>query len=150
MKTELKPEEIQMKREELYICGDSDDATYFKSEADDVMDSYEEHIKELEAEVMGYKASLARADFRMCEKDARIRELEASEYKWFDLVRDFVQVLGNDPYMVYAAIESRLKIMCDNDEIKRWNELNQSILDRLKVLTPKDWNRTYRGKENKK
>lgn len=111
-----------MKREQLYICGDCDNATYFKSEADAVMDTYE----------------------------ARIKELEASEYKWFELVRDFVQVLGNDPYMAYAAIESRLKIMCDNDEIERMSELNQSILDRLKVLTPHDWNRTYRRKENEK
>lgn len=145
-----------MKREELnfYDCNegilDFVNLVYDKEEADNVMDTMQARIKELEAEVIGYKASLARADFKRCEMSARIRELEASEYKWFDLVRDFVKVLGNDPYMVYAAIESRLKIMCDNDEIERLNELNQSILDRLKVLTPNDWNRTYRRKENKK
>lgn len=137
-----------MKREELEKMQMDGWEAYDIKDADPVMDSYEEHIKELEAEVIGYKASLARADFKRCEMSARIRELEASEYKWFDLVRDFVQVLGNDPYMAYAAIESRLKIMCDSDEIERWNKLNQSILDRLKVLTPKDWNLTYRGKGN--
>ena len=35
-----------------------------------------ERINELEAEVIGYKESLERANFKMCEKDARIRELE--------------------------------------------------------------------------
>lgn len=42
---------------------------------------YEQRIKELEAEVIGYKASLERANFKMCEKDARIKELEASLQK---------------------------------------------------------------------
>lgn len=36
-----------------------------------------ERIKELEADVIGYKASLERANFKMCEKDACIKELEA-------------------------------------------------------------------------
>lgn len=112
-----------MKREELkaYRPYANRDGFYHKSEADAVMD----------------------------ELEKRIKELEAAEYKWFDLVRDFTTVLGNDPYMVWTAIDSRLKLMCDNDEIERWNKLNQSILDRLKVLTPNDWNRTYCDKETK-
>lgn len=90
------------------------------------------------------------ADKVMDAMEARIKELEDAEYKWFDLVRDFVTVLGNDPYMVWTAIDSRLKIMCDDDEIERWNKLNQSILDRIKVLTPNEWNRTCRNKEESK
>lgn len=87
------------------------------------------------------------ADKVMDAMEHRIKELEAAEYKWFDLVRDFVTVLGNDPYMVWTAIDSRLKIMCDADELERWNKLNQSILDRIKVLTPNDWSRTCHDKE---
>lgn len=77
---------------------------FHKSEADSVMDAMEarikhleaildldprtnlslvnenqqlrDRIKELEAEVIGYKASLERVNFKMCEKDARIKELE--------------------------------------------------------------------------
>lgn len=82
------------------------------------------------------------ADVVMDAMEAHIKELEIAEYKWFDLVRDFVIVLGNNPYMVYAAIESRLKSMCDNDEFERFNKVNQSILDRIKVLKPHEWNRT--------
>lgn len=64
-----------MKREQLYILGDGDAAAYYKSEADSVMDAYEARIKELELVVIGYKASLEWANLKMCEKDARIKEL---------------------------------------------------------------------------
>lgn len=111
-------------REELKVYNwydEIDDSvqTLNKDEADKVMDAMEQHIK----------------------------ELEAAEYKWFNLVRDFVTVLGNDPYMVWTAIDSRLKLMCDADELERWNELNQTILDRIKVLKPHEWNRTYHNAE---
>lgn len=116
-----------MKREELKadkaidwtLTHDKYIEFYEKSEADEVMDAMEQ----------------------------RVKELEAAEYKWFNLVRDFVTVLGNDPYMVWTAIDSRLKLMCDADELERWNELNQTILDRIKVLKPHEWNRTYHNAE---
>lgn len=125
-----------MKRKDLYVYNYGNAEFYLKREADPVMNGYEARIKELEDE--------------NTKLNKRITALGASEYKWFDLVRDFVTVLGNDPYMAYAAIESRLKIMCDDDELERWNKVNQSILDRLKVLTPNDWNRTYNENHSEK
>lgn len=125
-----------MKREYLEkrpfctIIASSDFPFYAAPEADAVMDEYEKRIKELEeanklaviagnkqagrikeleAEVIGYKASLERANFKMCEKDARIKELEAENEK----LKEHVSALNKNKARWHIVADCDLPKTCE-------------------------------------
>lgn len=119
-----------MKREQLYVLGDGDSSTYYKSEADAVMDAMEARIKKLEHQVMtdctcdSSKSATLRMDLYKAQE--RIKELEAEVKKWKNDAANCCALLhlvrkGKNPTSTEMIEEAdRLeKLEAENERLKR-------------------------------
>ena len=73
------------------------------------------------------------------QRTDKYTEMVEDRNRWRDLCRDIVTVLGNDPYMAFACMDSWIKKMRDKDDEKQMSELANSILKRIKDIKPQDW-----------
>lgn len=58
---------------------------------------------------------------------------------WKKLVTDMAVVLGNNPYMVKAAMKSWITKMADVEEQKSLLALSDDITKRLLTIKPDEW-----------
>ena len=73
------------------------------------------------------------------QRTDKYTEMVEDRNRWRKLCRDIITVLGNDPYMAFACMNSCIKKMCDKDDEKQMSELANSILKRIKDIKPQDW-----------
>lgn len=88
-----------------------------------------EKYKELEAEVIGYKASLERANFRMCEKDARIHELTVENEKLRD-ENAKLKTFNRGDFEEFADILDKHDFFCQRAGYESWFEKPKAVQDK--------------------
>lgn len=67
------------------------------------------------------------------------KESIAKLKKYGKLLLDICTVMGNDPYMVWAGLENRVKILWDVDEEARGLKMADDIRDRLLKISAVEW-----------
>jgi flagellar motor component MotA len=75
-------------------------------------------------------------------REKRIAELEQQiekMKKYGKLLQDICIVMGNDPYVVWAGLQNRVKTLWDTDEEERGYKMTENILDRMLKITAVDW-----------
>lgn len=114
-----------MKREELYIYGDGETATYQKSEADSVMDAMEARIKELESQLENVQNTMATENVDLGMENnklkERIKELEAAMQKERDFGLHIARCADHDIAKL-ASENARLKA-----QVPKWHDLTKPL-----------------------
>ena len=75
----------------------------------------------------------------MCKKVEELEQQIEKMKKYGKLLLDICEVMGNDPYVIWAGLQNRVKTLWDTDEEERGYKMTEDILDRMLKITAVDW-----------
>ena len=76
---------------------------------------------------------------KVCNVNKELEQQIEKLKKYGKLLLDICTVMGNDPYMVWAGLENRVKVLWDLDEEARGLKMADDILDRLLKISAVEW-----------
>ncbi len=84
---------------------------------------------------IAYLAGAEPREKQIANLEAQIEKMK----KYGKLLLDICEVMGNDPYVIWAGLQNRVKTLWDTDEEERGYKMTEDILDRMLKITAVDW-----------